>query len=61
MAGKDFYYGMWEKAVDNETEMMRCPYCERQVIREDYEHAIGTNGIRFCPYCGEDMWRRDRR
>lgn len=54
---KDFRYGRWIKIKEN-VEMLRCPYCECQVIREYYESAIGTNGIRFCPYCGEDMWSK---
>ena len=56
---KDFKYGKWKKAVDNDIKMLRCPDCECQVIRKDYERAIGTKGIRFCPYCGEDMWNEE--
>ena len=53
---KEFKYGKWKKALDNDIEMLRCPDCECQVIRKHYERAIGEKGIRFCPYCGKDMW-----
>lgn len=56
---KDFRYGRWEKVVDTEVRMLRCPACKSQVNRDDYESAIGLHGIRYCPYCGEDMWSKE--
>lgn len=53
---KEFRYGKWKKTIDDGNKMLRCPVCKSQVNRDDYEKAIGLNGIRYCPYCSEDMW-----
>ena len=47
----------WIHEIDNETEMLRCPNCECRVTMETYLMAIGTAGVRFCPYCGRERTR----
>ena len=53
---KTFHLGRWKTAIDNDETMLECPECESRIIWRDYERAIGTKGIRFCPYCGADLW-----
>lgn len=53
---KDFYYGRWKTDIDNDTPLLRCPDCGGRVFKKEYEFAIGLKGMRFCPYCGSDLW-----
>lgn len=52
---KKFSLVGWKITVDNEEKMLKCPYCECQIIAESYFLAIGTKGTRFCPYCGAQL------
>ena len=52
---KTYYFGKWEKHVDNGQPMLRCPECECGIRWDAYKHAIGTKGMSFCPYCGADL------
>ena len=53
--GTKIDFGRWIKEKDNGELMLRCPKCGSRVIWESYQLAIGTHGIRFCPYCGDDL------
>ena len=52
---KTFPLGRWIHEVDNDHDMLRCPDCDGRVTAEFYLLAIGTYGIRYCPYCGKNM------
>ena len=56
---KTFLLGRRVIEHDNDEKMLACPECGNRVIWSSYSLAIGTKGIRHCPYCGEDMWREN--
>lgn len=45
----------WRKEIDNGHQMLACSSCGGRVIRLWYDRAVGDNGFRYCPYCGEEM------
>ena len=45
----------WEIEMDTDQPMYKCPFCECRIIKLHYDVAVGTNGLNYCPYCGEDM------
>lgn len=47
--------GRWILEKDNGIDMLKCPKCKCRVIWPQYEIAIGRHGIRYCPYCGENL------
>ena len=52
---KTYELGRWEHEVDNGADMLACPKCKCRAIMEPFLRAVGTKGLRFCPYCGEDL------
>lgn len=56
---RTYNFGIWKHVVDNDADMLECPSCGCRVRWEPYEAAIGSKGLRFCPYCGKDMWTND--
>lgn len=42
-------------------QFMICPKCCAGVFVEPYTKAVGDNGFRYCPYCGEDLSDDKRR
>lgn len=45
----------WRITIDNDEQMYTCPKCECRMTKHFYDLAVGTEGLNFCPYCGEDM------
>lgn len=51
---QEYKKGAWINTEDTGTDMLECPKCECRVITSSYLRAVGTKGMRFCPYCGAD-------
>lgn len=49
---------VWKTEIDNGIQMLKCPYCKCRMQKKHYIFAVGSNGFRYCPYCGKDM-RKD--
>lgn len=56
---RNYNFGQWKHVIDNDSDMLECPSCGCRIRWEPYELAIGTKGLRFCPYCGKDQWAND--
>lgn len=52
---KTFDTGKWTITIDEGAKMLECPKCHCRAIMEEYMIALGTEGMRFCPYCGTDL------
>lgn len=40
------------KTYDTGAKFLECSECGCGIIAEWYARALGTNGFRYCPYCG---------
>lgn len=45
----------WTLTEDTGVEMLECTACRGRVKTMLYLTAVGSNGLRFCPYCGALM------
>lgn len=51
-------HGRWRDSRDTGVLFMECSVCKARAKKYAYLGAVGTNGIRFCPYCGAKMDER---
>lgn len=48
-------HGHWRDSRDTGVLFMECSVCKARAKKYAYLGAVGTNGIRYCPYCGAKM------
>ena len=48
-------HGHWRDSRDTGVIFMECSVCKARAKKYAYLGAVGTNGIRYCPYCGAKM------
>lgn len=48
-------HGRWRDSRDTGVIFMECSVCKARAKKYAYLGAVGTNGIRYCPYCGAKM------
>lgn len=52
----------WKITKDNDEDMYTCRTCGCRMTKKFYDLAVGTEGLNFCPYCGQrqkDMTERE--
>lgn len=49
---KTFNLKSWVIEEDTGVKMLKCPDCGGRMFMERFLLAVGTDGTRFCPYCG---------
>ena len=52
---KTYDTGKWKITVDNGKQMLECPECHSRAFMDEYLTALGSAGMRFCPYCGTNL------
>lgn len=49
------YPNRYKECIDNACLMLECPECKCRIQAYPFSYAVGTNGYKFCPYCGADV------
>ena len=49
----------WIHRVDTGIGMLECPKCECRANEAMFSYAVGNRGYSFCPYCGEDLRKKE--
>ena len=49
--------GEWNMTIDTDEQLYECSVCGGRMFAKSYDHAVGTEGFNFCPYCGAEMRR----
>ena len=52
---KSYETWKWNLRYDTGGRFLECPKCKSRVKLDQYIKAVGTKGMSFCPYCGEDL------
>ena len=55
LQAEEVRHGRWRDSRDTGVIFMECSVCKARVKKFAYLGAVGTNGIRYCPYCGAKM------
>ena len=55
LQAEEVRHGRWRDSKDTGVIFMECSVCKARAKKYAYLGAVGTNGIRYCPYCGAKM------